>query len=41
MDWQKTACILCGNLCGLEIGIDNNAINVLRDKAAIGHKMGF
>ncbi len=26
MEWKKTACILCGNLCGLEVGIENNTI---------------
>jgi len=26
MDWEKTTCVLCGNVCGLEVGVENNRI---------------
>jgi anaerobic selenocysteine-containing dehydrogenase len=26
MDWKKTTCVLCANLCGLEVGVENNQI---------------
>ena len=26
MSWQKTACVLCGNTCGLEVQVENNRI---------------
>jgi len=33
MEWKKTTCVLCGNLCGLETGIeDNRIIKVRGDK---------
>jgi len=30
MDWKKTTCVLCGNLCGLEAGVENNQIVKVR-----------
>ena len=26
MDWEKTTCVLCANLCGLEVRVENNRI---------------
>jgi len=26
-EWKKTSCVLCGNLCGLEVRVENNRIN--------------
>jgi anaerobic selenocysteine-containing dehydrogenase len=26
MSWKKTACVLCGNCCGLEVQVENNRI---------------
>ncbi len=28
--WKKTSCILCGNLCGLEVSVENNKIVKVR-----------
>ncbi|MFH1883523.1 MAG: molybdopterin-dependent oxidoreductase, partial [Planctomycetota bacterium] len=30
MDWKKTTCILCANLCGLEVRVENNRIVKVR-----------
>ena len=30
MEWKKTTCVLCGNLCGLETGIEDNRIVKVR-----------
>ncbi len=28
--WKKTSCVLCGNLCGLEVNVENNKIVKVR-----------
>ena len=30
MSWKKTACVLCGNTCGLEVQVENNRIVKVR-----------
>ena len=30
MTWKKTACVLCGNGCGLEVQVENNRITKVR-----------
>ncbi|MBU1902066.1 MAG: molybdopterin-dependent oxidoreductase [Proteobacteria bacterium] len=30
MDWKKTSCVLCANLCGLEVRVENNRIVKVR-----------
>jgi anaerobic selenocysteine-containing dehydrogenase len=30
MTWKKTACVLCGNVCGLEVEVENNRIIKVR-----------
>ena len=30
MDWKKTTCVLCANLCGLEVRVENNRIVKVR-----------
>jgi anaerobic selenocysteine-containing dehydrogenase len=30
MTWKKTACVLCGNTCGLEVQVENNRIVKVR-----------
>ena len=30
MSWKKTACVLCGNGCGLEVEVENNRIIKVR-----------
>ena len=30
MSWKKTACVLCGNRCGLEVQVENNRIVKVR-----------
>ncbi|MGA8848741.1 MAG: molybdopterin-dependent oxidoreductase [Dehalococcoidia bacterium] len=30
MSWKKTACVLCGNGCGLEVQVENNRITKVR-----------
>jgi len=29
-EWKKTSCVLCGNLCGLEVRVENNRITKVR-----------
>lgn len=29
-EWNKTTCVLCGNLCGLEVRVENNRITKVR-----------
>jgi anaerobic selenocysteine-containing dehydrogenase len=29
-EWKKTTCVLCGNLCGLEVLVENNRITRIR-----------
>jgi len=30
MDWKKTTCVLCANVCGLEVRVENNRIVKVR-----------
>lgn len=40
-DWQKTACILCPENCGLEVQIDDGHITKIRGDKAHPHSHGY